>query len=260
MNKDTKIIISIAERPGNLGVEFHNQGYVHLGLNFVYLPLKVLPTDLEGTISLIRNNFRGCSVSMPHKEKIAMYLDELDKTAIEVGAVNTTLNESGKLIGYNTDVLGARTAIESRLDVSGKKVLMLGAGGAARAVGYAVKQLGGRLAIANRTEPKARELADKLEADLVPWQNIGEIEGHLLINATNVGMDSTDKPIVGPGVISKFDAVMDVVIPSRRLIDKAKKQGKVTIPGRVMAVHQAAEQFNIYTGQKLPDGFLKNFY
>jgi shikimate dehydrogenase len=162
MNKDTKIIISIAERPGNLGVEFHNQGYVHLGLNFVYLPLKVLPTDLEGTISLIRNNFRGCSVSMPHKEKIARYLDELDKTAREVGAVNTTLNESGKLIGYNTDVLGARTAIESRLDVSGKKVLMLGAGGAARAVGYAVKQLGGRLAIANRTEPKARELADKL--------------------------------------------------------------------------------------------------
>ena len=147
INSDTKICISIAARPGDFGANFHNSAYKHLDLNWVYLPRKVVSaTDLEKAISGVRGlNIKGCSVSMPHKQTVIKYMDDIDTSAAKIGAVNSIVqNEKGDLKGYNTDYYGAKKALE-RAKINGKEVLMIGAGGVAKAVGLAVIELGGIL-------------------------------------------------------------------------------------------------------------------
>lgn len=258
INKNTKKIISIAERPGTFGVDFHNRGYELLGLNYMYIPLKVLPHELHTAMSLVRGNFAGCSVSMPYKEDVIKYLDELDGTARAINAVNTIVNSDGRLTGYNTDYLGVRKVIGDSLDIFGKEVVLIGAGGVAQAIGLAVKELGGDLNISNRNRTKAEDLAEKVGARTFPFERITNSRGHLLINATSVGMGS-DESIVDEKTIRNFDAVMDVVIGDSRLIKTAKQIGKVVLPGKRMTVYQAAEQFKLYTRRVLPKEFLEKF-
>ncbi|MBI2101488.1 hypothetical protein HYT53_02655 [Candidatus Woesearchaeota archaeon] len=256
-DKNTKKCISIAEKPGTFGVEFHNKGYALLGLNYIYFPLKVSYGELEPVIGLVRRNFHGCSVSMPHKARAAGMVDALDDSAKKTGAVNTILNQNGKLKGYNTDFYGAKTALQKTLSVKNKKVLMLGAGGAARAIGHAVKELGGKLAIANRTKNNGEMLAKALKASLIGWKDIAKEQGYLLVNATSIGMDSKSETAVSKKTVSNFYAVMDVVIPETQLIHEALRQKKIIIPGCKMAVYQAAEQFRIYAGKELPESFIR---
>jgi len=171
LDKDTKVCISIAKKKGTFGLKFHNAGYELMGLNFMYMPLKVMPNELSATIQLVRDNFHACSVSMPHKIEVIQYLDELDESAEKTGAVNTILKlNDGKLRGYNTDYYGAMTAIQKAIgSISGKDVLLVGAGGVSRAIGNAVKDLEGRLAITNRTEEKGKELATNLGVEYISW-------------------------------------------------------------------------------------------
>src|SRR3989344_2888460 len=237
MDSCTRKFVSIAERPGSFGVNFHNQGYVYLGLNCVYIPLKIESGQLESFIDIIRDNFDGCSVSMPHKTHVMKYLNETDSSA-RVGAVNTILNLERRLKGYNTDYLGAKRAIEKALDIRDKRVVMAGAGGVARAIGYAVRDLSGKLAVTNRTQVKA---------------------GTLFINATSVGMENSGEQVIPIENISRFDAVMDVVVGKTQLMMDSEAKGRIIIPGRVMTVYQAAEQFRIYTRQELPREFLEKF-
>ena len=267
INKDTVVCISIAAKPGNFGANFHNSAYKHLGLDWVYLPRKVVRTvDLERAINGVRVfGIKGCSVSMPHKEIVIQYLDNLDSSAERIGAVNTIVqNENGSLKGYNTDFYGARKALE-KANIKGKEVLMTGAGGVAKAVGFAVKELGGLLTIANRTYDRARELSEKLNAKVIPWEQVSNSSGYLLINATSVGMKDPNKMVVKEKVIRNFNVIMDVVIyPSEtKLLRISKEKGKIIIPGTLMCVYQAAEQFKIYTGfnapKKVIDDTLKAF-
>ncbi len=262
MDEKTTLCVSIAEKPGTFGAKFHNEGYKLLGLNFAYLPLKVNSSQLESVITLVRGNFHGCSVSMPHKLKVVDYLDSLDESALRVGAVNTVLKkEDGTLHGYNTDYYGAKAAMEKSLgSIAGKKVLLLGSGGVARAISHAVKDLGGKLAITNRTEEKAEGLAEKVGAEHLPWKERNNCSGFLLINATGVGMDHPGEMAVSEEAIDNFEAVMDVVIKNTALIEAAKFKGKKTIPGTMLTAYQAARQFEIYTGKKLPEEFVKKFY
>lgn len=257
INKETQKYISIAEKPGTFGIEFHNQGYELLGLNAIYLPLKVSPPELRSVMQLVRGNFQGCSVSMPHKIAVIDYLDGLDESALKTGSVNTILNENGRLTGYNTDFYGAKTAIQRTFDIKGRRVLMIGAGGVAMAIGPAVQELGGRLTITNRTQPKAKSLAEKLGSEIIDFEaRTQSRDYYLLINATRVGFDNPDESIVPKSAIADFDAVMDVVIPITELLEEAKRQGKIIIPGALMTAYQAARQFEIYTGKKLPEEFI----
>ena len=162
------------------------------------------------------------------------------------------------LIGYNTDFYGAKKALE-KVKIKGKDVLMIGAGGVAKAVGLAVKELGGVLTIANRSHERSIEISDKLEAKIIPLDNVGISSGYLLINATSVGMNDPDKMIVKEDVIRNFDLIMDVVIypAETKLLRIAKEMGKEIIPGALMCVYQAAEQFKIYTGLDAPDQVIK---
>ena len=156
--------------------------------------------------------------------------------------------------GYNTDLYGAKKALE-KAEIKGKKVLMIGAGGVAKAVGLAVKELGGFLTIANRTYGRAKELSEKLNAKVIPWKQISNSSGYLLVNATSVGMKSPNKMIVKEDVITNFSVVMDVVIypAETKILRIAKEIGKEVIPGTLMCVYQAAEQFKIYTGFDAPE-------
>jgi len=216
----------------------------------------VSATDLEKAINGVRAmDIKGCSVSMPYKETVIQYLDDLDISAVRIGAVNTILqNENGNLKGYNTDFYGAKKALE-KSEIKGKEVLMLGAGGAAKAVGLAVKELGSVLTIANRTYKRAKELSEKLNAKVIPWEQMVNSSGYLLVNATSVGMKSPNEMIVKEDVIRNFSGVMDVVIypAETKLLKIAKETGKKVIPGTLMCVYQAAKQFKIYTGFDAPE-------
>ena len=256
VDKETIVCISVAAKPGNFGANFHNAAYKHLNLDWVYIPRKVVSsTDLEKAIIGVRAlNIKGCSVSMPHKETVIQYLDNLDISAAKICAVNTILHdENGDLKGYNTDFYGAKKALEN-YEIKGKTVLMVGAGGAARAIGLAVKELGGVLTITNRTLEKAQKIGEILNTKVILWEKISNFIGYLLINATSIGMNDPNNMCIKKQIINNFDAVMDVVIyPSEtKLIETAKSLNKKVIYGRQMCVYQAAEQFKIYTGMDVP--------
>ncbi|MEK6938029.1 MAG: shikimate dehydrogenase [Nanoarchaeota archaeon] len=259
IDKDTILCMSIAGSPGNFGAKFHNYFYEQFGLNYVYLPRKVLHSELEEVISAIRvMKVRGCGVSMPYKEEIIKYLDEMDQSAVDTGAVNTIVNDDSKLKGYNTDYYGAEVALHDK-NISGKKILLFGAGGVAMAISSAVQKLGGYLSIFNRTHSNAYKLAAKTGAEPVLLEDLVHQQGYMLINATPVGMDSAESPF-SEDLINKFDYVYDVVVspPKTRLLCCAEQLGKRIIPGALMCIHQAAKQFELYTGIEIPAQMISN--
>ena len=255
ISTETKICISIASNPGNFGMQFHNSSYKILNLDWIYIAREVTnSTDLKTVISGIKAlDIKGCSVSMPHKEMVSKLLDDLDDPAKEIGAINTIKNHNNELIGYNTDFYGAKKALE-KINLKGENVIMVGAGGAARAVGYAVKELGGHLTIANRNYKKAKSLGKKLKAKIISFDQLQNSSGYLFINATPVGMNNTNEMIIEKDVINNYDAIMDLVIypAETKLLKTATKLDKKIIPGTLMCVYQAAEQFKIYTGIDAP--------
>ena len=255
INKDTQLCISVAARPGSLGSIVHNAAFRALGLNFVYKACAI--TDIENAMKGVRAlSIRGCGVSMPFKESVMDFLDEVEESARDIGALNTVVNDNGRLVGYNTDYFGARIAIEEAYDVRGKRVTIIGAGGAARAVGFSLKRMGaGIITIINRTLQKSETLALRLGAESVPWEQIESLEGELLVNATPVGMTpDAGTTSVAPQILRGFEAVFDVVTSPLKtvLVEKAEILGLATIPGYRMSLHQAAKQFELYTGLCAP--------
>lgn len=260
--RETKHFGSIASKPGSFGVEFHNRGYQELGLNCHYQALQVKPEQLFVAMGILRNNFQGWGVSMPHKLAVLAYLSSSDQSVEKTGAVNTVLKQpDGSLKGFNTDYMGAKKAIQESSDIRHKPVMMIGAGGAARAIALAVTELGGDLFIGNRTEEKARDLAERFSANFFDLSN-SDYQGYLLVNATSVGMANPDESPVSRDILEGFDAVMDVVVTrglETKLVRDARELGKPVIKGLTMTTHQAAEQFRLYTGRELPRSFLDNF-
>lgn len=243
ITKDTTVCISIAERPGNFGATIFNAAFQALGLDFIYKPFAVSSGQLEGVVAGIKSlGIKGCGVSMPHKSEVIKYLDSIDSVAKEIGAVNTIVNERGFLIGYNTDFLGAQRALSEIYDVNQKKVLVIGAGGAAKAITAALKSNGaGSVYVSDRDDNNKGQ-----------WRSQSF---DLLVNATSVGMaPNNNEMIINENDLNLFDAVMDVVInpPQSLLLKSAEKFGKVTVPGHKMALYQAAAQFKLYTGIEAP--------
>ena len=254
MNKDTNICISIASQPSNFGAYFHNQAYKSLGMNWVYLPRQVTNIDeLKSAISAVRSLAKGCSVSMPFKEIVIDFIDEMDLSAKITGAVNTILNCDGVLKGFNTDMFGAKK-VASNFSLSKKQVLIVGAGGVSKAIINAILELNGDITIINRTDKSSKDLAKKLNIRFIPWSQLESASGYMLINATSVGMLDEKKMVVSEKTIDKFEVIMDVVVEPHlsKLIRVSSAKGKYTIRGIEMCVYQAAEQFKIYTGKNAP--------
>lgn len=256
ISKKTKICISIAGKPGDFGASVFNAAFRALSLDYIYKPFKVDPEELSNAIRGIRSfGIRGCGVSMPHKIKVMKYLDKIDPVAQKVGAVNTIVNNKNVLFGYNTDFEGIKIALqENYSDI--KRVLIIGAGGVARAIILALKEINaGEIYLANRDQNRSRKVVNEFGIKYVPYSERNNFSGDLLINATPVGMPpNTDRSIVSDSSIKKYRAVVDVVVSPTKthLIKSAEKFGKKTIPGVQISLYQAAKQFKLYTGQNAP--------
>src|SRR5947208_1901944 len=191
----------------------YNAAFEALGLHYVYVPFIV--NDLEKAVEGIRHlGIKAIGVTIPYKIDVLPYLDELDSDARRIGAVNTILNHDGRLLGANTDGKGAVKALQEVTDIAGKKVVLLGAGGAARAIAFALVDEGGNLVIINRTTAAAENLA---KAAGCTYETLDKLEQaldgtHIVINATSVGMVPNEnespvkKELLPPGLV-----VMDLV-------------------------------------------------
>lgn len=234
----------------------HNAGFEHLGLNYVYLAFEV--DDLAGALAGMRAlDIRGFSVSKPLKISIIPYLDEIDETARAIGAVNTVLNENGKLKGLNSDWIGAIRALEEQVSLQGKRVVVLGAGGVARAIVYGLKQRGAEISILNRTPEAARKLASDFgcstPADPANFLQLPEYD--VLINATSVGfVPNVNEAPVSRSVLRQGAAVLDVVFnPMETLFLQLAKEAQCRVVyGTRMLVLQGAFQFKLFTGHEAP--------
>jgi shikimate dehydrogenase len=255
INKDTQLCISIAKHPSNFGTTLHNMAYAALNLNFIYKALAI--SDLQGAITGVRAlGLRGCSVSMPFKQAVIPFLNDLDETAQSTGAVNTIVNDGGHLIGYNTDLIGARIVLTSLQLQPDENVLILGAGGVACAILVALHQLGyTRVAVANRDLDKVSALNAIMPCSAIAWSAREQQPVQLLINATSVGMTpAVELMPVDANFIQGLRAVMDVVVSpmESRLIACARAAGKTVAPGYQMSLEQTAAQFFLYTGHEAP--------
>lgn len=234
----------------------HNLAFRELTLKAVYGTFEVKPEDLEVAIKGVKAlNIKGLSVTVPHKEEVIKFLDEVEDKALEIGAVNTILNEKGKLKGFNTDWIGFLKALEEEgIEVKNKKVVILGAGGASKAVVYAVKMAQAReIEIFNRTYEKALELAQKFGIKAKPWEDLKEAFGDLIIQTTSVGLNSWESP-VEKEVLTRFKVAFDLVYTplKTKFLSLAEKVGCVAIDGLRMLLYQGIEQFKIWTKKELP--------
>ncbi len=237
----------------------HNGAFRRMGLNAVYLAFEV--KNLKEAITGIRGlGIRGVSVTIPFKTEVIPLLDVVDDVARRIGAVNTIVNEGERLIGYNTDWTGAVEALEEKVDIRGKKVVLLGAGGSARAIAFGLKERGCQVMIVNRSEEKSELLAKELGLIHCPPSSIEELEGDIVINTTSVGMfpDVSETPF-SKVVLKKGMTVMDIVYRPlwTRFLQEAEQRGCVTIDGLEMLVHQGAAQLEIWTGKKPEIGQIK---
>ena len=165
------LCISVAEKPGKFGITVHNAGYRALGLNFMYKTFAI--NDIKGAIIGVRSlGIRGCSVSMPFKEKVIPFLDRLDPLAKKIGAVNTIVNDNGRLIGYNTDVIAVEKSLKPLQIKNDNDIIIFGAGGVSRAILVALKNLKLKnITVANRTTRKGEKLAKEFNVNFINGQN-----------------------------------------------------------------------------------------
>lgn len=258
----------------SLSPAMHNSAFKHCNLDFIYIPFEVKPDNLKDAIkSLIALNINGINLTIPHKEACLPYLDEIKREAKLIGAVNTIevirprKLGTPKLIGHNTDSLGfIRSLKEFNINLRDKTVLILGAGGAAKAVCFACVLNGIKeIYIVNRTLKKADILAENLK-NKTNFKNIFSIpledthlknileKTNLFVNATSVGMKKNDPLIVPVDYLNKKTIVYDLIYnPDRtKLLKFAKKKGCFTINGESMLVHQGALSYEIWTKKNAP--------
>lgn len=247
----------------SLSPAMHNAAFAHLGVNGVYVPMR--PADLaDGYRGLRSLGFVGVSVTVPFKVAIMDHLDAVDPVARKIGAVNTLLFErSGTAVrctGSNTDWLGANRALAEVLDPAGRTVLVIGAGGAARAVGFGLVEAGARVLVTNRTEAKGRALAAQLDCPFIPAAELAQVRADALINTTSVGMaPRTDNLPIDPNLLTHFSVVMDIVYAplETRLLREAAARGCRTVDGLKMLQYQGAAQFSLWTGREAPDAVMR---
>jgi 3-dehydroquinate dehydratase/shikimate dehydrogenase len=222
-------------------------------VNGVYLPLHA--KTVKDLIRCVREiPLHGLSITMPYKQAIIPYLDNTDAHTAKVGACNTVVRgQDSKLYGFNTDIAGILRPLEQRLSIENAKVLVIGAGGAARAAVFGLKERGAEVWILNRTSAKAQKLARQAKARTLKRADLRKIAFDVIINATPVGMgNSRDCPLKDEEIQARvvFDMVYDPV--ETHLLQVARAKGIAVIPGIEMFVQQAARQFEIWTGKPAP--------
>lgn len=276
----SSIILGVFGHPveHSLSPAMHNAAIAALGLHYVYIPFSVPPEDIGPAIrSLVPLGIRGVNLTIPHKESVLPFLDAVAPEAKAVGAVNTVLNEGGRLSGYNTDGEGfLRPLIERGFSARGKQAVVLGAGGAARSVVYRLLREGAKVVIVNRTPDRAERLAAEMrEAAGSPHSSevscieLGDGIGcgraieraEILVNTTSAGMspNAGEMPPIPPTALHPALFVVDLIYnPSETLLLRtAAAAGARTLNGVPMLVHQGAAAFEIWTGRRPPTGVME---
>ncbi len=245
----------------------HNSAFRELGLDYCYIPFLVKAERLKEAVEAIRAlNLIGVNITVPHKEAVIPYLDEIKEEAKYIEAVNTILNSNGKLIGFNTDVYGFINSIfEEGVTVKGSNILLLGAGGAAKAVAFGILKEGGNLFLFNRTLSKAYKLKET-------FQKLGSIEiikkitpdimrnFQIVVNATSLGLRGNDPMPLEPTLLIRDHVYIDLIYNETPLLKEAKKFGCKTIDGSGMLIWQAAKAFEIWTGKAAPLQMMKKIF
>ena len=259
----------------SLSPKMHNSAFRELGIDYRYEAVSVEPDRLDDFLNgvLRRSNVRGANVTIPHKITVIRNLDEVDHEAVAIGAVNTIVNDDGILKGYNTDGLGALKALKKSVgELYNKRVVLLGAGGAARAVAYYLAREAKALTILNRNVSKASKIVESLkrittgqqvEISAAPFDEknlrMKLRNADILINATPIGMHpNTDKTPIPRHFLHNHLIVFDLVYnPQRtRLLTESEEAGAETISGLEMLVYQGAESFFRWTGKKPSIGLM----
>jgi shikimate dehydrogenase len=256
-----------------LSPAMHNAAFEALGMEAVYVPFPVRPEDLgKATMALRALNISGVNVTLPHKGAVIEFLDDLDAVAKQVGAVNVVVQRNGKLYGHNTDGPGFMLSLrkDGHFDPAGKKVVVLGAGGAASAVVMSLAGAGvRRLVIANRTKTRAESLAKRVnrfyEREVIPVA-LDEAralywlikESDLLVNATSVGLGKGDRLKLNLNSLHPNLFVFDCVVRETALVKAARRKGLKALNGVGMLVSQGARSFEIFTQKRAPFRVMRN--
>ncbi|MBI2860473.1 MAG: shikimate dehydrogenase [Chloroflexi bacterium] len=249
----------------------HNAAFAALGIDYIYLPFRVRKEHLGRAMDGVRGlNIRGMNVTIPHKIEVMAFLDEIEPLARRIGAVNAITNDDGFLTGSNTDAGGfIQALLEHGAKPAGRKAVVLGAGGASRAISFALAEKGARLVILNRHPERARDLARQI-SDLSPGIEAGGLseedlsaamrDAEILVNTTSAGMTPeaslTPVPVglLRPG-LTVFDIVYNPA--ETRLLREARAAGAAVIGGVDMLAWQGALAFEKWTGRKAPVGLMK---
>ena len=246
----------------------HNRAFEATNTNGVYLAWEVEGTDLAETVANIRRyQMFGINLSMPYKEQVIPYLDQLSEEARLIGAVNTVVNRDGTLIGYNTDGKGFFKSLPS-FKISGKRMVLLGAGGAAKAIlaqaildGVSQVSVFVRSASIEKTRPYLEKLQNEtgFKVDLFALEDVSELQARitdsdLLVNATSVGMGGVSLPIPASVLLLEKLLVADVIYQpfETPFLKWARNQGNHAVNGLGMLLYQAAEAFQLWTGKEMP--------
>jgi shikimate dehydrogenase len=238
-----------------LSPAMHNAAFKALGLDYCYVPFLVHPDYLKDAVKAIRAlNLCGVNVTIPHKEKVMPLLDEINEEASFIGAVNTIVNSGGNLIGYNTDGKGfMQSLIESGISVEGKDILIIGAGGASRAVSYYLSQKTKTLYLYNRNKNRAEKLVQdlkKIRNNVTLIEDISSIERfHIIINATPLGLKKEDPLPFDISLLRPGQTVCDLIYKKTRLLEEASKKGCATLDGLGMLLWQGLFAFELWTGK-----------
>jgi shikimate dehydrogenase len=239
-----------------------NAAFAALGLDYCYVPFPVKPEALAVALKAIRAlNIRGVNVTVPHKEGVAAHLDAVTPEARDIGAVNTICNDGGTLLGHNTDAAGFMGALaEEGVDARGMKVLIVGAGGAARAVAYPLCRETSAVYIYNRSRERAEALRDHLVrvgrevrvAAADQMTSVGLRDFDLVINATPLGLKHDDPLPFDPSRLTGRQRVCDLIYRETRLLREARLAGCMTMDGLGMLLWQGAYAFELWTGVRAP--------
>jgi shikimate dehydrogenase len=254
----------VAENPT---VVMYAAAFAELGLNWRYLTIEVLPEDLGAAMAgLGAMNMRGINLTIPHKVAVLAHLDEVRPAAAVMGAVNTVVRAGDRLVGENTDGKGFMTALtrDAKVDPRGKRIVILGAGGAARAIAVELALAGAEaVTVVNRSPERGRELAALLaaktpvRAEFVPWSGPYRVPAgtHILVNATSIGLPprADELPDLDYGSITAGMVVCDVIpAPTTPFLRAARKQGAQAVDGLGMLVYQGVIGFKLWTGLDAP--------
>jgi shikimate dehydrogenase len=247
-----------------------NAAFSALGIKSTYISFRVPSHDLKTSIESLKSiGIAGFNVTIPHKMSILPYLDKLDHTASKSNAVNTVKNDTGKLIGYNTDIYGFIQPLYTRnIDFKGKKVLIIGAGGAAYAIVTSLSYEKGieKISLVNRSSDKASKLVEHalklgLNIHKEDFENLSKIasQSDLIINSTSIGLNNESSPIersyINPNSLV-YDIVYKPIVTD--LLRKAKEVNARVVYGYEMLIAQGAQAFKIWTGCDAPINAMKN--